>query len=163
MLKLLIFGLSVSGALFAGTTARAQAEQSAASALRSPVLLALVDTLPDTQPRFRIIRMAGASAQDVVLLPVDASPELLTDALEALRMVWAATATGGRGTPEGVFRRAHGKTEGGPQRVIPWAGRVMSDLRQARERHVPGVGRVRAVRIWLAPRPAAGSDHHEPE
>jgi hypothetical protein len=163
MLKLLIFVLSFSGAMLTGTTARAQAHQSAASASRTPVLLALVDTLPKTEARFRIVRVAGAPAQDVVLLPVDADPELLTDALETLRMIWAASATGGRDTPEGVFRRAHGRTESGPRRVIPWGERVMSDLRKARERHVPGVGYVRAVRIWLAPHPATESGQHEPE
>ncbi len=148
---ILTFGAALLGCL--PVSVSAQADQSAA---RSPVLIALVDTLPDTTPRFRVVRLAGESRREVVLLPADATPDLLTAALETLRVLWAgggddaSVAVGGA-----MFRRAPATAETRPARVLPWADRVLRDLRDARPRHVPGVGHVRAVQIWLAPLPAS--------
>lgn len=44
------------------------------------------------------------------------------------------------------------RVEGRPARVqrqLPWSQRVITDLQKAELRHVEGVGRVRAVDIWL--------------
>jgi hypothetical protein len=137
-----------------GRPVSAQADQRAA---RVPVLLAVVDSLPDTGLRFRIVQMVGESVRDVVLLPPDANPDLLAEALETLRMVW--TRGGDPGTAGGgvMFRRAESRTEPRPRRVPPWSDRVLHDLREARPRQIPGVGHVRAVQIWLAPRPAGAA------
>lgn len=136
----------------------AQADQSAA---RSPVLIAVVDTLPDTAPRFRVVRAAGESRREMLLLPADATPDLLTAALETLRVLWAgggddaSVAVGGA-----MFRRATASAENRPVRVLPWADRVLRDLRETHPRHVPGVGHVRAVQIWLTPLPASAVKRH---
>lgn len=151
---LLICVLSIGGVLRSGR-ASAQADQSSPRAeSRAPVLLALVDTLPDTVPRFRIIRLPGESAREAVLLPSDATPELLTQALDALRMIWVHDK---RSQPGEMLRLNGGKAETRPRRTLPWAGRVLHDLREAHRRQVPGVGSVRAVQIWLAPLPAGAA------
>jgi hypothetical protein len=145
MFRLLLLLLSVFGPLFAGPAVSAQQDRP-----RVPVLLAIVDTLPDTQPRFRIVQLADTSAPYVVLLPRDASPELLSEAVVALRLVWA---TSGSETRSAVFRTAApASTQTRPRRVLPWGNRVLQDLRAARARQIPGIGHVRAVRIWLARR-----------
>jgi hypothetical protein len=157
MLKPLIFVLALGGSMFPGTTASAQSDHGAAhGAPRIPVLLAVVDTLQDTKSRFRIVRLAGESARHVVLLPENATPELLTEAVETLRLVWTR-AGGSSDAPTGMYRRAPGQTETRSPRVLSWGERVINDLRHAPERHVPGVGHVRAVQIWLAPLPATAS------
>lgn len=152
--RLLICLLSFGGVSLSGT-ASAQADRSSPRAQsRAPILLAVVDTLPDTAPRFRIIRLPGESAREAVLLPSDATPELLTQALEALRMIWVHD----KGSQPGELLRLNGgKAETRPHRAVPWAGRVLHDLREAHRRQIPGVGSVRAVQIWLAPLPAGAA------
>lgn len=122
-----------------------------------PVLLALVDSLPDTGPRFRIVRLAGESVRDVVLLPPDAHSDLLAEAVETLRMVWTRDGAGGAAEGGAMFRRVPRTAQPRPRRVPPWSARVLHDLREARPRQVPGVGRVRTVQIWLAPLPAGAA------
>jgi hypothetical protein len=157
MLKTLIFVLAAGSSFIPGKAASAQPDHGTGrSAPRIPVLLAVVDTLPDAEPRFRIVTLAGESARDVVLLPENATPELLATAVETLRMVWAGAGDASY-TPTGMFRRAPGETETRSPRMLPWGERVINDLRHARERHVPGVGHVRTVQIWLAPMPAAAA------
>lgn len=150
----LLIGLLALGWALPGRQASAQAHQSPA---RVPVLLASVDSLTDTAPRFRLVRLAGESVRDVVLLPPDANPDLLAEALETLRMVWARG--GAAGTPDAgvMFRRVPGTTQPRPRRVPPWSDRVLHDLREARPRQVPGIGHVRTVQIWLAPLPAGAA------
>jgi hypothetical protein len=140
---------------YCGPSASAQAHQSAA---RVPVLLAVVDSLPDTGPRFRIVRQAGASVRQVVLLPPDANPELLAEAVETLRMLWTRGEDGGTADAGAIFRRVPTTTQPPAARRVPsWAGRVLHDLREARPRQVPGIGHVRTVQIWLAPLPAGAA------
>jgi hypothetical protein len=119
-----------------------------ASGSRAPALVAVVDTLPHDAPRFRIVR---DPARDVILIPPDAGPELLTMAVETLGLA--------RSQPQRsqMILRVRGSgaaaaANASRRRVLPWAASVLADLRDAREQHVPGVGRVRAVQIWL-PRP----------
>jgi hypothetical protein len=152
--RLLICVLSLGGVLLSGA-ASAQADRSSPGAQsRAPVLLALVDSLPDTVPRFRLIRLPGESTREAVLLPSDATPELLTQALETLRMVWVHD----EGSQPGEMLRLKGGTaETHRRRAFPWAGRVLHDLHEAQPRQIPGVGSVRAVQIWLTPLPAAAA------
>jgi hypothetical protein len=153
MRNLLIWILTL-GCALVGRPANAQAHQSAG---RVPVLLAVVDSLPDTGPRFRIVKLAGESVRDVVLLPPDASPDLLAEAVETLRMVWTRDGSGGAADGGVMLRRVPSTTQPSPRRVPPWSDRVLHDLREARPRQVPGVGRVRTVQIWLAPLPAGAA------
>lgn len=121
---------------------------------RVPVLLAVGDSFPETAHRFRIVRLAGGSVRDVLLLPPDATPELLAAAMETLRRVWARSGDVNRAGGSVMFRRAPDLPQPRSRRVPPWSSRVLSDLREAPPRHIPGVGHVRAVQIWLAPLPA---------
>lgn len=151
MLKRLIVLVLLGGALSAGAASGQNGHGMAGSASRIPVLLAVVDTLPYTAPRFRIVRLADNSARYVVVLPADVTSELLSEAVENVRIV---SVQPDPETPRAMFRAAPGTADSRPRRELPWAERVIRDLRDARERHVPGVGQVRAVQIWLAPRPA---------
>lgn len=112
---------------------------------RVPALVAFVDTLPQDVPRFRILR---DGVRDVILLPPDADAELLTLAVEALGLARSQSPTGQLLLRVGGAEAA-GAAGNAARRVLPWAGRVLADARNAREQHVPGVGRVRAVQIWL--------------
>lgn len=137
-------------ALFLSKGAVAQAtDPDARSVSRRPVLVTVVDTVGDAAPGYRIVRLAGELSQDVILLPEDASPELLTEAVEALRVVWQRA--GERVDASATVRVVPTEPGGtvGRRRAVPWGEKVLQDLRTARERHVPGVGRVRALRIWL--------------
>jgi hypothetical protein len=114
--------------------------------MRVPALVAVVDTLPPNTPRFRIMR---GEQRDVILLPTDADAQLLTLAIEALRTIRSQS------PPGPMLLRMRSTGDGGPRRrVLPWASRVLGDLRHASEQQVQGVGMVRAVEIWL-PREAS--------
>jgi hypothetical protein len=154
MLRVVRFLVLACGALLVGTAASAQADHSAVA--RAPVLVALVESLPGPEPRFRIIRIAGEPVQHAILLPADASPGLLSSAVEALRLVWAHTPDQSADSPGASYRLRSGTTDSAARRgTLPWAERVIADLRAEPERNVPGVGRARAVRIWLVPLPRA--------
>lgn len=119
---------------------------------RAPVLVAMVDSLSG-EPRFRIMRLADASVRDVILLPPDADAALLSEAAHALRLVWAHG--GGRRDAPAQFRIRRTNTKTPAPRLLLWAERVVADLRAAPQANVPGVGRARVVRIWLARLPPA--------
>jgi hypothetical protein len=112
---------------------------------RVPLTVALVSELPRPGAAYEIQRRTTGNDRDVVLLLNTATPEQLSDAVRGV--LTARQAGGDTATEAGTFRvRPHN----GPARtVLPWASRVLADLRDAHVRDVPGVGRVRAVRIWL--------------
>lgn len=116
---------------------------------RVPVLLAAIDSLPMTMPRFRIIRFAGdGAAQDVIALPSNADPEMLSQAVETLQLVWSSADE--HSSANAIFRMVPDSSPTSPPRQpMPWAARVLEDLRTTHERHVPGLGMVRTVQIWI--------------
>lgn len=119
---------------------------------RIPALLVLVDTLSHEAPRYRIVRLRieGDNPSDAILLPHDADPQLITEAIQGLQLIREhAPETGD--APAVLRVRAESRPIGGG-RVLPWAARVLGDLRRAATRHVPGLGNIRMIRIWL-PRP----------
>lgn len=152
MPRLLSFVFTVCAMLLSDRASAQAGRNGAGEPSRAPVLLAIVDTLPD----YRIIRLAGASPREAVLLPSDATPELLSEALETLRVVWARD-DGLHPAATVMLRRGTRTGDSHPQRVLPWAERVLQDLQAAHRRHVPGLGHVSAVQIWLAPLPAAAA------
>lgn len=128
--------------------AQAAQPRSAAGA-RVPALLVLVDTLSQEAPGYRILRFPvdGDVPSDVILLPRSADPELITDAIQALQMIRSHVQN--RVDAPAMLRvRVDGRRVG-RGRVLPWAGRVLGDLRSAAPRDLAGLGNVRAIRIWL--------------
>jgi len=136
------------------------AQQQAASGrapTRVPVTVVLVDRLPTPDAPFMIQRRADLTPRDVILLRSDATREQFAEAVRSLltiRQVGGDTATSSatmrmRPSPAQRFR---------PRREFPWVQRVLSDLRRADFKDVAGIGRVRAVEIWLPPqgRPGQG-------
>jgi hypothetical protein len=113
---------------------------------RVPVTVALVQRLPVQGEPYVLMRRAGETPRDVILLPADATPEVLSTAVSSLltvrlrrgdvpartEMVRLSSSRGGRAQPR-----------------FPWTPRVMADLRRAAPAELAGVGRVPSVEIWL--------------
>jgi hypothetical protein len=140
------------GALTAALTlltasAAAQATQAPGAPTRVPVTIAIVERLPVPDAPFVVLRRPSVAQRDVILLPAAADAKLLS---EAVRMLLVARQAGGD-TPVSAatlrVRQQRGRTTSRP--VLPWAQRVLSDLRRADARPVEGVGAVPAVEIWL--------------
>jgi hypothetical protein len=123
------------------------AAQSTSPAPRTPALVAIAPELREAEMPFRIARLAGNSPRDVILLAPEADARALTSAIEALlatRRQTGELASAGdvlRVRPTSAARRS--------RPVLPWAERVLQDARAAAPREVPGIGRLRAVQIWL--------------
>lgn len=115
---------------------------------RVPVTVALVDRLPAPDAPFVILRRTNATPADVILLPRDADASVLTDAVRALLL--ARRNAGGDVAAAPAVLRARFRSSGGNGRpLLPWAPRVLNDLRRANVRELAGVGPVKAVQIWL--------------
>ena len=146
--------LLVAAALAAGPVVLAAQRAGERAPTRVPLTVVLVSELPRPGAAYEIQRRPTGSDLDVILLLDTATPEQLS---EAVRGVLTARQAGGdTATRAGTFRvRPHRSTA---RTALPWAARVLTDLRAAHVRQVPGVGRVRAVRIWLPPqrRPESG-------
>lgn len=109
--------------------------------MRVPVTVALVETLPGGIRRFEIVR--DPQARDVILLPENASNADLSAAVHTLFMTRLRS---GDAASQSTRLRSNGPV---PGRNIPWAGRVLRDLRHAPTRSLAGIGTARAVDIWL--------------
>ncbi len=120
------------------------------SPTRVPVWVAISPDVEGSAP-FRLARFAGNAPHDVILLSPDADAATLTRAVEALL---AARRAGGDRAASDALLRVRQPTESA--RVLPWAPRVLQDARATAPRQIPGVGRVRAVRIWLPAQQPAG-------
>jgi hypothetical protein len=120
------------------------AQQAEGTRPRVPAWVAIDPELKGTETRFRLARFAGSTPRDVILLQPDADATTLTQAVEALL---AARRAGGDTPSSDALLRVRQPHHGA--RVLPWAGRVLYDVRAAATRQIPGVGRVRAVQIWL--------------
>ncbi|SOD03031.1 hypothetical protein SAMN05216486_10748 [bacterium JGI 053] len=136
-------GLSLAVAV-AGESSAQQA--AARQPTRVPVTLVLVDQLPASDGAFRVERRR-VEPRDVILLRSDASRDQLADAIRTLLAI--RQMDGDSASRLGAMRMRPHQTHAGPHRPFPWSGRVLADLRRAEPQDVAGVGRVRAVRIWL--------------
>lgn len=128
----------------------AQGSQEQRQPVRVPVTLALVDSIPGGAAQFRILRRVDATPHDIILLPYGADQTVLSEAIADLLAMRALT--GDTATAAGMMRVRHPQqTAGRTPRPLPWAGRVMNDLRRAEPRPLAGVGTVPAVEVWLPP------------
>lgn len=116
---------------------------------RVPVTVALVERLPQPGEPFVVLRRADGVAEDVILLPATADAAQLS---VAVQMLLVARQVDGDTASTRAFLRQR-RPDGGnpPRRVLPWAQRVLNDLRSAAPRPVADIGNVPAVRIWLPP------------
>ncbi|HEX6374077.1 MAG TPA: hypothetical protein VF006_34435 [Longimicrobium sp.] len=110
---------------------------------RVPALVAISPDLQGAETPFRLARFGGNSPRDVILLAPDADASALTQAVEAL--IVARRQSGDAASTSATFRVQQSQRA----RVLPWAARVLLDVRGAAPREIPGVGRLRAVQIWL--------------
>lgn len=113
---------------------------------RVPVTVALLQRLPVRGEPYVLMRRVGQVPQDVILLPADATPELLSTAVSSLLTVRLQ-----RGDAPGRTEmvRLSLRRGGRAQPRFAWASRVMADLRRAAPAELEGVGRVPSVQIWL--------------
>jgi hypothetical protein len=123
----------------------ASAAAQASTPPRTPALVALSPDLLGADTPFRLARFGGSSPRDVILLAPDADASVLTQAVEALMVVRRESGDPGSGV-NASFRTRQPQQR---PRVLPWAARVLRDVRSAAPREVPGVGRIRGVQIWL--------------
>jgi hypothetical protein len=96
---------------------------------------------------YRVLRFGGNAPHDVILLGSSADGNTLTRAIEAL--LAARRVSSDLASSDATFR-VHSATRR-TRTPLPWADRVLRDVRVAAPREVPRVGRVQAVRIWLPP------------
>lgn len=121
------------------------AAQSTRSAPRTPALVALSSDLRGAETPFRLVRFGANSPRDMILLAPDADASVLTQAVEALMIVRRQSGDDANRV-SATFRARRPQQR---PRVLPWAARVLQDVRSATPREIPGVGRVQAVQIWL--------------
>ena len=137
---------AVAGLLLASAlTGRAAAQSTGTS--RVPVTIALVERVPVPGAPFVILRRPNLSPHDVILLPRSADAAMFS---EAVHMLVAARQVAGDTAPRAItlrFRPNQARQQG--RGILPWADRVLVDLRRAQPRQVEGVGRVLSVQIWL--------------
>ncbi|CAN5862099.1 hypothetical protein BH23GEM3_BH23GEM3_25990 [soil metagenome] len=140
------------------STARLAAQQNASPAAptRVAVTVALVDDLPYGGGASAIVRRAeGAFTDDsrhdvIVLGSRGASARELSSAVMDLLAIRGQQ--GDTASANAVMRvRPRAGSQGEARRVLPWAQRVVNDVRRAEPRLIEGLGEVRAVDIWLPP------------
>ena len=135
----------------------AQSQQHAASSApprRVPATIVLTDSIAQRGAEFVIVRRVGVAPHDLIVLRTGASAAHLSEAVRAL--IVARQAGGDRAKAPATMRVRPQESRSQRQRaaarpVLPWAPRVIADLRTAERRTIVGVGTVPAVQIWLPP------------
>ena len=144
-----ILGVLIAAGLTAFSTSvgAAQTPRPHGKPSRVPVTVVIVERLPVTGAPFVVLRRADATPRDVILLPAGADAKLLSEAVQALLAARQAGGDTAGASATLRVRPRRGRTSQRP--VLPWAQRVLNDLRRAEARRVEGVGSVPAVEIWL--------------
>jgi hypothetical protein len=129
------------------TTAAAQ-QSATRRPQRVPATIVLTDFINQRDASWVIVRRPGGVPADVILLRSGASVDELS---EAIRGLMTARYANGDVAPAAATFRVRPRTRAGADArpALPWAPRVLNDLRRAQLREVSGFGRVRAVEIWL--------------
>lgn len=115
---------------------------------RVAVTVALSEAISDSVPPYTILRIPGSARPDVIVLRHDADEHSLSEAVRTLLLTRRQTGDVPASAGRFRMRRSEGGHEGRPS-VLPWAARVLRDLRESPIRPVDGVGAVKAVEIWL--------------
>lgn len=98
-------------------------------------------------PAYRIARRAHATPHELLLIHGDPDPVTFSDAVRSLLAL--RVAIGDSVTTTAPLRVTH--AAGDSVSPYPWASRVLRDLRAASPRSIAGIGRARAIEIWLPP------------
>ena len=102
--------------------------------------------------RFVVQRSPGAARHDVIILASDASEDEFADAVRTLLTV--RQKEGDVPALKQTLRMRPKQASTARRPAYPWAARVLADLRRSNRVEIDGIGRVRAVQIWL---PSQGS------
>jgi hypothetical protein len=113
---------------------------------RVPVTIIVSDRIP-SDSRFAVHRVPNAARRDRILLRSDATSE---DLMAAINTLLSARRIEGDVPPvERTMRIRPASARNFRGAPYPWIARILTDLLQAAETDVPGIGRARAVQIWL--------------
>jgi hypothetical protein len=115
---------------------------------RVAATVVLLDSITQPGAPFVLVRRPGATPADLILVHSEIGAAQLSDAIRGL--LTARQANGDFPNAAARFRvRPQSRTAAVARPAFPWAQRVLNDLRRAEPREIHGVGRVRAVEIWL--------------
>jgi hypothetical protein len=115
---------------------------------RVPAVLVLVDSSATSGEPFQVLRRASVEPHDVILLAQGADAWSLSAAVRQLVLLRRMQGDTSSATGPMRIRGAPTTHAAGP---LPWAARVIEDLRNATARRVAGIGTAPAVQIWLPP------------
>jgi hypothetical protein len=121
---------------------------------RIPVTVVLVAQLPMADEPYAVLRRTDVAPHDVILIPEGATPALLSEAIQTL--MFARQASGDMPSFTGYIRVKPHQRQVAQRRQLPWAGRVLADVRNAEPAELTGIGRARSVQIWLPPQRGRG-------
>ncbi|MBA3579031.1 MAG: hypothetical protein H0W42_03500 [Gemmatimonadaceae bacterium] len=97
--------------------------------------------------RFVVQRNPRAARRDVVVLAPDASADEFADAVRTLLTV--RQREGDVPASKQTLRIRPNQASTRQRPAYPWAARVLADLRRSDRVEIEGVGRARAIQIWL--------------
>lgn len=133
--------------LFADGSALHSQETPRPTARRIPVTVALSPVALPSGEMFLIRRNPKNTRGDVILLAPDASAIELAEAVRTLLQV--RRLNGDVGDASATLRLRPGQPRHSASTRMAWTGRVVRDLRRAEHQDIHGIGRARALRIWL--------------
>ncbi len=114
---------------------------------RVAATVVLLDSITQPGAPFVLVRRPGAVPADLILVHSAIGAAQLSDAIRGL--LTARQAGGDFPRAAATFRVRPQQRTAAARPAYPWAQRVLNDLRRSEPREIPGVGRVRAVEIWL--------------
>lgn len=116
---------------------------------RIPVTIVLADSLVPVGAPFVIQRRANLIPHDVILLTDDPSEGDFAQAIRTLLLT--RNIAGDAPTADAKLKLNPGTAKHGTVRQFKWTSRVLSDLRGAKPKIIVGIGRFKAIEIWLPP------------
>ncbi len=151
------FGLFLIPAL--ASVSAAQTHAAGGREGRLPVTIVVSDRVP-SDSRFVVHRVPNAARRDRIVLRSDATGEDLMAAINTL--LSARQIEGDIPSVERTLRIRPTHASNSRRAPYPWVARILTDLRQAAPTDVPGIGRARAVQIWLPIQARNGKARPEP-
>jgi len=143
---IVLLALAITGE---GKALAAQQGNGVQQSTRVPVTVALLDRMPLLGSATVIQRRMNSEPQDFILLQADSANSIRLSA--AVQDLLTIRRVQGDQTPADFITRVR-MAEGAPgltRRELPWAQRVINDVRRTDPQEIAGLGTVRAVKIWL--------------